>query len=69
MTEKSDVAYTEIRFESKGAAAQLPTLTITGIKSELINRPEKIQQLMDLLELPEGTDARIVYSAGDVVVR
>lgn len=68
MTEKRDAEYTEIRFESKGAA-RLPTLTISGIASELINRPEKIQQLMDLLELPEGTDARIVYSAGDVIVR
>jgi hypothetical protein len=68
MTEKDDATYTEIRFESKGAA-QLPTLTISGVKSELINRPDKIRQLMDLLELPEGTDARIVFSAGDVIVR
>jgi hypothetical protein len=59
----------QITFEVPSQQDDAPTLTITGLPMEHINRPERILKLMDLLELPEGTNARIVYSAEDVIVR
>ena len=58
-----------ITFEGPNLPREVPKVTITGISSEHINRPERILKLMELLELPEGTNARIIYSASDVIVR
>lgn len=60
---------TKISFESAGGGEAAPSLTIAGVKSDIVNQPEKIMQLMDILELPKGTNARILYSASDVVAR
>ncbi|RNJ48033.1 hypothetical protein [Methylocystis hirsuta] len=59
---------TQICFEGPGVA-DATTLAIKGIKPELINRPEKILQLMDVLDLPKGTKARVMYTTTDVIVR
>lgn len=58
-----------ITFEGPKVGATGPTITITGVGADQLKRPEKIMKLMDFLELPEGTNARIVYSADDVIVR
>jgi hypothetical protein len=59
----------QITFEGPHLPPEPPTVTITGFLPEHINRPERIRKLMDLLDLPEGTNARVVYSAEDVIVR
>jgi hypothetical protein len=58
-----------ISFEGPKLGQTAPTVTITGVPTEELKRPEKIMKLMELLELPEGTNARIVYSTSDVIVR
>ncbi len=59
---------TQICFEGPGVT-DTTTLAIKGVKPEFINRPEKILQLMDVLDLPKGTNARVVYTTTDVIVR
>ncbi|WP_085035844.1 hypothetical protein [Ensifer aridi] len=59
----------QIFFEGPANAKNTPTVTITGLAADHVNRPERILKLMELLELPDGTNARIVYSASDVIVR
>jgi hypothetical protein len=58
-----------ITFEGPKAGKETPTVTITGLSADQLKRPEKIMKLMEFLELPAGTNARIVYSAVDVIVR
>ena len=60
---------TDIVFEGPGIKGDAPTISVTGIPNDQLKRKEKILQLMDLLELPKGTNARIVFSAEDVIVR
>lgn len=60
---------TQISFEGPNLPSESPTVTIKGLPSEHVNRPERILKLMELLELPEGTNARIIYTAEDVIVR
>lgn len=60
---------TEITFESAAAEATGSTLEVKGIPADLLRSPEKIRQLMDLLELPEGTNARITVVSSSVIVR
>jgi hypothetical protein len=63
------VLQTEIVFESTGRKRGEPqTLTISG-PTDLRNAPEKILQLMDLLELPKGTKATLKVTAASSVVR
>ena len=58
-----------ITFEGPGVGKTAPTITITGLAADHLKRPEKIMKLMDFLELPVGTNARIIYSADEVIVR
>jgi len=64
------VVHTEITFESTGKAKKMEpqTLTITGT-TDLRGTPEKILQLMDLLNLPKGTKATLKVTAASTVVR
>jgi hypothetical protein len=58
-----------ITFEGPQVGKTAPTVTITGIAADQLKHPDKIMKLMDFLELPKGTNARIIYSADDVIVR
>lgn len=60
---------TQVTFEGCGDDINAPKLTIAGVDADFVNRPDRIFQLMDLLELPKGTSARIVYTTSDVIVR
>jgi hypothetical protein len=59
----------EITFESGHGPAAEPLARVTGVSPELLKAPEKIRQLMDLLELPEGTNARLTVSSSTTIVR
>jgi hypothetical protein len=45
------------------------SLTITGYASRLHEDPEKVRELLDLLEMPEGTRVRVITRASSVIVR
>jgi hypothetical protein len=68
MSEKSHPV-THINFEGPGLKGDGPSLSIAGIPSDHLKRPEKIRKLMELLDLPEGTKAQIISTVSDVVVR
>ena len=59
----------EVSFEARESTEEGPKLLISGVDADVLRQPEKIRQLMDLLELPEGTNARLVFTTMDVIVR
>jgi hypothetical protein len=65
--EKQTVHRTELKFEHEQAKG--PVLTIEGADIDLAAHPEKILQLMDLLDLPKGSRATITVTASTSVVR
>lgn len=66
---RAEVEITEVAFQHSTEAGEQSKVTITGVPSGLINAPDKILQLMDLLELPEGTNATVTVSTAVVIVR
>jgi hypothetical protein len=62
-------AKAEITFESRDGKDIGPMLTVRGASPEILKQGDKIRQIMDILDLPKGTNARLVYEAGDVIVR
>jgi hypothetical protein len=48
---------------------EAPSFRISGVSSELLRDPERVRRIMEILELPEGTRARVKYLGSDVIVR
>lgn len=57
---------TEIQIASNGSHAPI---TLKGNLIGLHNNPQKIHQLLDLLDLPKGTEVRVITRAASVIVR
>ncbi|HEX8613778.1 MAG TPA: hypothetical protein VF800_21075 [Telluria sp.] len=57
---------TEIQILVKGAQAPI---TLAGNFGQLHDNPQKIHQLLDLLELPKGTEVKVITKAASVIVR
>ena len=64
-SEKHPTTYVEI----EGTHGTALTISVGGASASVLKNPEKIRQIMEILELPEGTTARIISVAGDVIVR
>lgn len=60
---------TDVTFTSKDGDAVGLTLHICGVSPEVLKQGDKIKKIMDILELPPGTNAKLVYQADDVIVR
>jgi len=58
-----------VTFASKDGKEVGLTLHVSGVSPEILKQPDKIKKIMDILELPAGTNARLVYQAEDVIVR
>ena len=58
-----------VTFQSQDETNIGPTFTVTGIPADFLKQGDKILKIMDILELPKGTNARLVYEASDVIVR
>jgi hypothetical protein len=67
--EASSEGHAEIAFEHPRGKEHEPALKLSGVSAELARSPEKIRQLMELLELPEGTNARVTVATSSVIVR
>lgn len=63
---KDDSTQTEITISVKGEKSPI---SLKGALGSLHDNPQKIQQLLDLLELPKGTEVHVVTSAASVIVR
>ena len=59
----------DVTFTSKDGREVGLTLHVTGVSPEILKQGDKIKKIMDILELPPGTNARLVYQADDVIVR
>lgn len=65
--EKQTVHRTELKFEKSGSGAL--TVAIEGIGVDLATQPEKVRQLMELLDLPKGTKATVTVTASTSMIR
>lgn len=63
---KSETTETEIQILSKQSSTPL---ILKGEMISLHDNPQKIHQLLDLLELPKGTEVRVITKAASVIVR
>jgi hypothetical protein len=52
-----------------GGQAQGNTITIKGCPADLHQNPQKIHQLLDLLNMPQGTEVKITTVGSSVIVR
>lgn len=53
----------------KPAATEAASITIAGVSGDVHQSPDKIQRLLDLLEVPRGTTVKITTEASSVIVR
>jgi hypothetical protein len=60
---------TEVRLEITPSAAGARPIVITGAPHDLHSDPQKIHQLLDLLNMPKGTEVKVLTTASSVVVR
>jgi hypothetical protein len=44
-------------------------VTITGVAIDLHSDPKKVHQLLDLLNMPQGTEVKVLTSASSSIVR
>ena len=58
----------DIEFEPREGGAT-SKVKISGIPADMFNAPEKVRELMDLLELPEGTNATVRVTISSAIVR
>jgi len=57
---------TEIQISLEGSETPI---TLAGNLGRLHDNPQKIHELLDLLELPKGTEAKVITKAASVIVR
>lgn len=68
MSDSAKETKTQLHIEGSGPAAE-KSLVISGNVPDLHNDPEKIHQLLDILNLPKGTEVKVVTTATSVIVR
>lgn len=59
---------TAVVFSSK-AGAPLGTIALTGAAAKLHESPQRIRELMTLLDLPKGTNAQVFAKATSLIIR
>ena len=65
MQDRAKKIETKVHIRSRELDAPI---TLTG-KLNLHDDPQKIHQLLDLLDLPKGTEAEVITEASSVIVR
>ena len=66
MSEKNEETKTKLHVEENAAGH---SVVISGQVGDLHSNPEKVHQLLDLLNLPKGTQVKVVTTATSVIVR
>lgn len=64
-----DTKKSQVTLEVRPPKAEEPAITIAGAVEYLHQDPKRIHQLLDLLEMPEGTEVRVVTMAATSIVR
>lgn len=63
-----DVKNTETELHFSRSGSENP-IVLMGNLGQLHDNPHKIHQLLDLLDLPKGTEVKVVTKAASVIVR
>lgn len=58
----------EVVFKLPGDADDT-RVAFAGEHSKVMSDPHKLQKLLELMGLPEGAEAKVLFTTGDVVVR
>jgi hypothetical protein len=58
----------EVVFKLPGDSSE-SRIAFVGEHSKVLSDPQKLQQLLELIGLPEGASAKVLYTTADVVVR
>ncbi len=66
---KESARNSQVTLEILPPQATAPALTIAGAVDQLHQDPKRIHQLLDLLEMPKGTEVRVVTMAATSIVR
>ena len=67
---KSKSVKTEVVFSAKNQGnAALPEIRLIGVSPDVLSRPEEIRKIMEVLNLPKGTVARVLHTMEDVIIR
>jgi hypothetical protein len=59
----------KITLEFQAAAGDATVVSISGAADKLHEDPNRIQELLDLLRVPKGTQVKIVTTAASAIVR
>ena len=68
MSGKYNAENTETELQIFSKQSDTPVV-LKGNLTSLHDNPEKIHQLLDILELPKGTEVRVITKAASVIVR
>ena len=66
---KESARNSQVTLEIHPPKATGPALTISGAVDQLHQDPKRIHQLLDLLDMPKGTEVRAVTMAATSIVR
>ena len=58
----------EVVFKLPGDSAET-RVAFVGERSNVLSDPQKLQQLLEIMGLPEGASAKVLYTTDDDVVR
>lgn len=68
MSDKHLAAHGETELQIHSKLSDVP-IVLKGHLGALHDDPQRIHQLLDLLELPRGTEVRVITKAASVIVR
>jgi hypothetical protein len=66
MSEEKTSQPVELEISTRGSG---DSIILKGEFGSLHNDPQKVQQLLDLLDVPRGTEVHVVTRAASVIVR
>jgi hypothetical protein len=59
----------KVTLEFQPSAGQATVVTIAGAIDKLHEDPKRIQELLDLLRVPKGTEVKVLTTAATSIVR
>jgi hypothetical protein len=66
---KQTTTRTRVEFRTKAGVEPAIVLELTGAAAEIHSDPKKLRALMEMLQLPKGTVAKIEVSVSSAIVR
>jgi hypothetical protein len=67
--QKKAATTTRVEFRTKAGAEPVISMELTGAAAEIHKDPERLRAVMEMLQLPKGTVAKIIVSVSSAIVR